>query len=212
MRHKYKKSSFSLIEILTVLVISSIIIGIALPSMNSLMKGQSVEQATSTLGSTFKALRSYAITHRKYVALIIPIDITGYETLPAEYLNKSFKPCVVTNNNGTYTFAYWISNEKWEFLPSSSAILDIDDNSQYDEGNFSAATDVSGVDYSSVDSSKTSCTAKAIIIKPTGKTAGSRKFIVVGNSNILNGVAIDTDNQIDIVIDQYTGRISYGSD
>jgi len=212
MIHKYSKNKFSLIELLAVLIITSIIIGIALPSMNTMMRGKSVDQATRTLGSTFKALRSYAITHRQYVALIIPADIESLEKPPFEYLNKSYRPCVVTNSNGIFTFDYWISNEKWEFLPTGTAILDIDNTSKYDHGYFSSANEILSVNYSDIDSSKPSCDAKGIVFKSTGKTVGETKFIVVGNSNILLDTTSVKDNQIDIVIDEFTGRISYDSD
>jgi len=202
MTNKYRKSAFSLIELLAVLVISAIVLGITLPSLNTLIKGQSVEQAAINFGSELKAVRSYAITSREYVALIVPTD----QSISAEYLYKSYRPCIVDINNN---FQFWITDNKWEFLPAGAAIIDIDNNKTNHSGNFDGATNINNVNLSLLKDFS-SPTVKGVVFKPTGQT-GSRKYIVVGSANIRDGASVDT-NQINITIDQYSGRISYGNE
>ena len=200
---KKKIKFFSLIELLLVLLISSILIGISMPSINSILKGTGVEKGAQLIGTTLKASRKYAISQRKNIALIIPI-----QSLPTDYLNASFRPCAVTISNSTYTFDYWIPDEKWEFLPIGAAIIDIDNSSGYNGGSFDAASDILNVDFSSIGSSIGSLTAKGVIFRPTGRGVGERKYIVVGNSNVLTGVSPGSDH-VDIIIDQYNGRVNY---
>jgi Tfp pilus assembly protein FimT len=197
------KSCFSLIELLSVMAISVVLIGISVPAFHTLMKGQNVEIAARTTGSQLKAIRSYAITNRTYAALIIPTT----QDLPSTYLYKTFRPCTVNSNN---VFQKWIYGERWDFLPTGTAILDVDNNSGYDAGNFTAASTITGIDFSDIGG--TTDSAKGIVFTPVGKSSGSRKFVVVGDSLVLEDGIDSTSNQIDITIDTYTGRISYGSE
>jgi len=198
-----KTKYFSLIELLVVIAITGILISIGMPAFNSLMKGQNVEQSARTIGSILKSVRSYAITSRQYAALIIPTNET---TLPSSYLYKSFRPCVIDSSNN---FLFWVQDEKWEFMNTGTAILDIDDTSGYDTGSFAFATEVDNVNFSSIGGSISVNSVVGVVFQPTGQTSGATKYVIVGDSTILDGsVSI---NYIDIIIDQYTGRISYGN-
>ena len=200
----YQKSDFSLIELLAVIVIALILIGITIPAFNTLTKGQNVEAAARTIGSQLKAVRAYAITKREYIALIIPATAS----IPANYLKKSYRSCIVSSS---YVFEEWVPGEKWEFLPTSAAILDVTNSPGYTDGAFSSAKTVTGVNFSDIGGGS-SVDAKAIVFTPTGKCAGVRKYVVIGDAVVLEDGVSSTANQINITIDLYSGRISYGSD
>jgi type II secretory pathway pseudopilin PulG len=201
------KTSFSLIELISVVAISIILFAIVIPAFYTLTKGQNVEMATRVIGSQLKAVRSYAITNREYIALIIPTT----ENLPPEYLYKTYRPCVVNKN---FKFSNWVFGEKWEFLPTGTAILDVDGTLGHPDtgtGNFESAGTITSVDFSSIGGGTAS--AKGIVFTPTGKTTNpaTRKYVAVGSSILLEGGVTSTSNYIEITIDQYSGRISYGS-
>ena len=197
-----KNHSFSLIELLAAMAIAAILIGIAVPAFNTLTKGQSVEAAARIVGSQLKATRTYAISNREYTALIIPTT----ESLSSDYLYKAYRPCIVDSSS---VFQQWISGEKWEFLPAGSAILDIDNTSGYNAGNFTSASTITSVDFSAIGGGSSE-SAKGIVFTPSGK-AGTRKYVVIGSSVVADGEVGSTGNQINVTVDQYSGRISYGS-
>ena len=202
MIYKHRKNNFSLIELISVLAITGIFLGLALPSMDTILRGQSTEQAAINFGAVLNAVRSYAISNKKYVALIIPDESSN---LPDQYENKSYRPCVVDRN---MNFMYWVRDNKWEFLPTTSAVLDIDKISKSYSGSFEEATDITGVQFKSIKPK-----LKGIVFKPSGlkhpiNQNQSETFVVIGNPNILGGKAL-AYNLIDIKIDQYSGIISY---
>lgn len=215
-----KKNNFTLVELLAVLIISGIILGLTLPALNTMVMGQSVENAALNLGSELKAVRAFAVTKKVYVALIFPVDlydaslpldnisptyISKKDILPNKYNNKSFRPCIVNRDN---EFQFWITDNKWEFLTTGAVVLDIDDTVEYDAGKFTESTEIHGVNFYDIDSSKTSCEARGIVFKPNGQVVSGIKYVVVGSVHILNGGSVK-DNMINIIIDEYSGRISY---
>ena len=208
MKNTYKKNSFTLIELLAVIVISIILLGIAVPAFNTLTKGEKVETAARTIGSQLKAVRAYAITNREYAALIIPTT----ESLPSEYLYKSYRPCIV---DSSYVFQEWVSGEKWIFMPTGTTILEIDNSADLDAvKNFGSAEDIDDVDFSSIGGAASVDDVKGMIFTPTGKCVGASAsgiFVNVGDAVSLESGISETSNQIDIKIDLYSGRISYGS-
>ena len=218
MKKNCKKTSFSLIELLSVMGISVILMAIAIPAFNTITKGENVEIAARTIGSQLKAVRSYAITNRKYVALIIP---TTEADLPSNYYYKTYRAGIVSSSN---VFQSWVPGEKWEFMPTGTAILDVDailGHSGTDVGNFDSAggtpvasTGTDGVDFSSIGGSDDTDNVRGIIFSPTGKTVNTsvRKYVVVGDSLLLENEVTSTSNYIEITIDLFSGRISYGSE
>ena len=66
------KNKFTLVEILVVMGLMAILLFIALPSFEKLVKGSGVEIAARSLSSKIGAARGYAINSRKYVAVLMP--------------------------------------------------------------------------------------------------------------------------------------------
>ncbi len=207
MNYLTKKIYFSLIELLVVLAISIVLLAIAVPAFNSLTKGQSVEIGARTIGSQLKAVRSYAITNREYVALVFPTTESGISN---DYLYKSFRACIVDSSN---VFESWITDEKWEFMPKGAAILEIDNSNDLGTiGNFNSAQEISSVDLTSIGGSSSVSSVKGLIFRPTGKCEGATTagiFVNIGGAIGLQDGIDSVNNNIDIRIDLYTGRITY---
>lgn len=237
---RYKRSDFTLIEMLAVLGILAILTFVALPAFESLAKGHGTVLAARNIGAKLKAVRSYAITKRQYVALLMPqIDLAStVNEYPAksesgisdDYYNRSYRACIVTKNGNNYEFQRWIEGEKWNYLPKGVAFLeaDNDDTVNLDSGKLSPENAgtislVDKVDYSDIDgidiadaSSDDKRTA-AVIFKSTGKsTASNAIYLEIGMGKVSGGALVLTkteDNSYQsIKVDQFSGRISYGTE
>src|SRR5437867_3704403 len=89
---------FTLIEMLTVLVIIGIIIGIAVPAVTTLTRSTGLQGAVREVSNTLELARQFAITHRTRTA--VKFDATTYNAIS-----------VFTNS--TYTSQI----DKWKHLP-----------------------------------------------------------------------------------------------
>lgn len=201
------RNKFSLIELIAVVAIIVIIMAMTLPAFLTMTKGQSVELAIREIGSKLKAVRSYAITNRKYAALVF---VTNQTILSQNYPYKSYRACVVNSSNA---FQSWVPDEKWEFFPSGTIIQDISNTATgYNGGTFGGATDITVVTDAQVFSSAQSL--KGVTFKPTGDVVGSDAYLVIGEGDY-NGTTVNrhnTANSVMVKVDRFTGRISYGND
>jgi hypothetical protein len=204
---------------------------IALPAFEKLAKGHGVELAARNLTSKLGQARGYAITKREYVALLMPTAGTTTATLPNDYISKGYKLCTVsstftTGTPNTFTFKNWIPSEKWEFLPNGTAINHITNNNPHTPGSNSNSTVVADgwttallevvdtVNLTELGLANVG-NVRAIVFKPTGKMAVTgNRYIAVSESTYSGTALIPTNpkNWIDITIDQFTGRVTYGSD
>jgi Tfp pilus assembly protein FimT len=131
---------FSLVELLTVLVLMMIVISITLPSFNKMMTGSAVDSASRMLGAQLRLARQYAITQRRRVAVLMPSkDIQNHDGYSYDntinpwsvaernslnpFLHVSFRSCFV---DGSGNFEEWVPNSQWEYLPVGSAIFEAD--------------------------------------------------------------------------------------
>lgn len=193
------KSYFSLVELLVVIAITVSLLVIVVPAFNKITKGMNTEVAARTLGAKLKAVRGYAITKRKTIALIIPsndednADADDNTELPKSYRGGAYRPCIVDDND---EFIKWVPNERWEFLPVGVNVEEIDSLVNGVEINYS--------NISESDSTQTkSLTLNGVIFKSTGD-----------NDPHVGTITISTkegkeENEVNIKIDNYTGRVSY---
>jgi type II secretory pathway pseudopilin PulG len=188
---------FTLIELLVVLGIVIIIFSISLPAFLTMTKGQSVEIAARTIGSKLNAVRAYAITHREYTALVF---ITDESVSNNRYNYRAYRPCIVSSSG---VFESWVQDEKWEYFPTSTALLSLSNSST-----------ITSVEDDKVFGNGITKDLIGVIFKSTGDCLGSRKTVVVGEGVYINNALkqLNADNTIDITVDMYTGRVSYGSD
>lgn len=216
------QKNFTLVEIIAVMGLMAILLFIALPSFEKLMKGGGVEVTARNLSGRLGLARGYAINNRQYVAVLMPSV-----NLPNDYLFRSHRLCYVstTGTANVFSFNRWITSENWGFLPTGAAINHINDNphpagSDSDWAAFPlvypfAYEGVSGVKLPEISGYATvSGNVRAIVFRPNGKIAGAggSRYVAVSESTYSGTSLITTNrkNWIDITIDQFTGRVNYG--
>jgi len=209
MKQINKNKKFSLIELLTVLAITGVILGISIPAFNTLLKGESVEYASRTVLSMLKLARAYAITNEVYSAVIIIMNETG---LPTGFQYSAYR---VAELNSDLSFDKWIDGEKWEFLPTGASFIPKNlINSMTDNlSSITAVTDspiglnnaVDGISPIGLNNA-----VDGIIFKPSGECESNAK-ITIGSGTESGGVLIRTNssNNVSLEVNRFTGRASY---
>jgi len=201
-----KRHSFTLVEMLLVLVITGILLALVFPAFERLSLGSGVDAAARMVGAQLRLARAYAISNRVRVALLMPRSndpVTGRRF-------SAFRACQVDAAN---KWVAWIPNTKWEMLPAGAVIAEADTlpkcgNPTAEDGNTSYVT--------SVDTF--SSQVRAIIFKPNGQLVGNvdadgKRYVSVVEGFYLfpaiNCTIRNAKNLIDISVDAYTGRVSY---
>jgi len=117
---KSRKNGFTLIEMLTVIVIIVIILSIGLPAFTNLMKSGGLSGAQREVANALGLARQYAITHRTktrvlfpYSGTIVSAADTNSTILCPLYLSYAVLDMGPTN---------YIS--KWEHLPAGTVFMD----------------------------------------------------------------------------------------
>ena len=231
-----RNKNFTLVELLAVIAIVSLLTFIALPSFTKMLKGHGAELAGRTLTTKLNMSRSYAISKRKYVALLMPqVGNPSGANIPSKYLNCSYRTCIVEKNNtdNKYYFHSWIPGEAWEFLPTGTAILEVDEDNGVNLSGTQLApangtiTTVSpaplpgtspnrGVNCTDIGGSSSVTNFAAVIFKPTGGLAdGGSKYIEIGEAiyspGTLSLILTNKGNlsYVSVSIDNNTGRICF---
>src|ERR1035438_4660881 len=73
---KSRRDGFTLIEMLTVIVIIAVILGIGVPAFTNLMKSGGLSGASREVANTLGLARQYAITHRTTTRVVFPLAFT----------------------------------------------------------------------------------------------------------------------------------------
>jgi type II secretory pathway pseudopilin PulG len=218
------KKNFTLVEILVVMGLMAILLFIALPSFEKLVKGSGVEIAARNLSSKLGAARGYAINNRRYVAVLMPDA-----NLPNDYLFRSYRLCIVSTSGtaNVFNFSRWIPSENWGFLPTGAAICHINDNphpvgSGSDWALFPlvypfASEGVANVKLPELPGyALVPGNVRAVVFRPNGKLAGpgGSRYVAVSESTYSGITLLPTNrnNWIDITIDKFTGRVTYGAE
>jgi hypothetical protein len=136
-------------------------------------------------------------------------------------------PTPVTTTVNTFTFKRWLPSEKWEFLPNGTSINHIISGSAHavgtDSNSWAAAStceEVSGVSLKELNPPSSTTydsvnNVRAIVFRPTGKMVVTGNRYVAVSESTYNGTtltATNPKNWIDITVDQFTGRVTYGSE
>ena len=180
MERKNKKkqavlSCFTLIELITVIVIMAFIMAIGIPAFSGMFKGQAIGNSTATVAQLLKLSRNYAIANHAYVAVIIPQK--GYPStgLPDSYYNTALRPALVKYESGNKPFKLykWIDGESWTLLQPGTAILEYDDDNTEVKGSpkIGYCPVVSDVDFSDIEQgggAKKVSNVSAVIFKYDG--------------------------------------------
>ena len=100
---------YTLIEIMTVIVIAAILFGIGIPAFTTMIQGSNMTVAIRQLSAKIQAARAYAVTNRCRVAVLLVT--TGVKE---DYCYSAYRVCVVDSSN---VFQEWIEDENWKTLP-----------------------------------------------------------------------------------------------
>ena len=208
---------YTLLEILMVISIMALLMAITMPAFNDMMKGQGVESAARNICQRLKLARSYAISNREYVAVLFPDEnftasATG-KVNANKYKQQAMRACLV---NSDMTFKRWIPGETWSFLPTGTAIWEIDGSKGFNNKKIEASDTepITGVKVIKDDNALASVSIPAIVFKSNGATTKSAQILI--GEGVFSGTAIQKTNAddtgVNIEINQFTGRVSYGDD
>ena len=164
-------SSFTLIELITVIIIMAFIMAIGIPAFSGMFKGQAVGNSTATVSQLLKLCRSYAISNHQYIALVIPQPKYPLKGIPDKYYCTSLRPAIVTQEApGEFRFQKWVDGEAWTLLQPGTAILELDDdaNEVKRNPNIGYISTVDNVDFTDIGGDSKTKKVSAVIFKYDG--------------------------------------------
>jgi len=224
---------FTLVELLAVLVIMVMIMGVAMPAFKNLTSGVGVDAAVRMVNAQLRLSRQYAITKRKRVAVLMPgPNATG---LDFRHRYSCLRPAEVSGSGNTYTWVQWIDDTSWSFVPTGSAIMEVDNDTGIANGastlvvnpvdNSFAATTIDYGEMSSLTTAAGPFNCRCVVFHPTGRILGDSDQVTVGDAVYMgsnnwavknpaqagnpfydNGQTYSCANQFNIALDAYTGR------
>lgn len=118
-----KSIYFSLVELLTVVVIASILLSIAVPAFSRMMRGSASTQAARELMGKISYARSQAIAQQTPVAIVFyACEKPSGATLSRNYAYSAYRICTVKfdDANEKWVFQDWIG--EWAFFPQGIAV------------------------------------------------------------------------------------------
>ena len=113
---KSRQHGFTLVELISVLVILAILLSIALPALTNLSKANAMNAAAREVSNTLSLARQYAITHRTTTRVVFPCSLTTLNSMAPPYTSYAVAAYGASANAWTYV-------TKWEQLPTGSVFL-----------------------------------------------------------------------------------------
>ena len=71
MKKRIRRSFYTLVEIMTVIVIAAILFGIGIPAFSTMIQGSNMTIAIRQLSAKMQAARAYAVSNHCKVALLL---------------------------------------------------------------------------------------------------------------------------------------------
>lgn len=203
---------FTLIELLTVMLIVGVLLAVTVPVIVKITSGSSVEAASRMVGAQLRLARQEAITKRKTIAVLLPSGTAV--GVPAEAKFQGFRACYVDSGD---VWQAWVPNAAWAYVPVGAVIAEADDDNGIDwdpnattptaQPTDGTVTTVTGIDG---DAAKVS---RAIVFKASGRLESGQRSVSITEGVAVNGgadiQAKNKSNWIDIRANQYTGRVTF---
>ena len=193
---------YTLIEIMTVIVIAAILFGIGIPAFTTMIQGSNMTVAIRQLSAKIQAARAYAVTNRCRVAVLLVT--TGVKE---DYCYSAYRVCVVDSSN---VFQEWIEDENWKTLPKG--VLVLSDLTYYPEGKKPDFKDVS-VD-AAIIGGNASTTVSAFIFQKNGQLDNATSTIWLRQGRYVSSTPAFTERNNDgkiishqIEINKYSGKV-----
>ena len=192
---------YTLVEIMTVIVIAAILFGIGIPAFTTMIQGSNMTIAIRQLSAKISAARAYAVTNRCQVAVLLMT--TG---IKEDYCNSAYRVCVVADDN---SFQEWIEDENWKVLPKGVLRKSI--------SSVSTVTAIPAADTTAIGGSSLT-SASALIFKSNGQKDTTTATIIqlsqgryVGGSPPIIYTERDGDGKViyhPIEINPYSGKVT----
>ena len=116
MKSQPKKHFYTLVEIMTVIVIAAILFGIGIPAFTTMIQGNNMTVAIRQLSAKISAARAYAVTNRCRVALLL-VENENESKINPDHGYSAYRVCVVNGDSSPFSFQEWIEDEDWKVLP-----------------------------------------------------------------------------------------------
>ncbi len=114
---------FTLVELLTVTIIMTVIVGATVPAYNRIMTGNAVSYGNRMITSQLNMARTRACQKRRAVAVLFPdTDLAPYysESLADPVALRTFRCAYVKKNGADWEFQEWVEGTQWQYLPKGA--------------------------------------------------------------------------------------------
>jgi prepilin-type N-terminal cleavage/methylation domain-containing protein len=208
---RLRRRAFTLIEMMVVLVIASVLTGMAVYGYQTIGRNV-VASSGRQVNAQLRLCRSYAVAKREYVALLLPdgadmqaadmqlatnlnVSADVESALRDQYGNEGMRPCIVTISGGTITFQEYIKGGEWQFVNQGVSILP------------DATETCVNVAFPESSGSTMAMDMKCIIFKPTGQLNNAGTITIDVRRDDLG--ATQQDNTTKLSLNWLTGKVSY---
>jgi prepilin-type N-terminal cleavage/methylation domain-containing protein len=112
-----RANGFTLIEMLTVIVIIGVVLAITIPAVTNLMKSGGLNSATREVSNTLSLARQLAITKRVFARVVFPYSQTGSQP------DMWYRTYAVMTNRVNNVATGWSYASRWEYLPVGAVLM-----------------------------------------------------------------------------------------
>lgn len=169
------RKPFTVVEMLTVLVVMGLLLAASMPALTNLAKGGGVDAAERILGGQLRFAKSYALQRRTYVGLIL-VD----EEVMGDDFDRNYRLVRLAelrkvpgySEEASYEFKRWVSGFAWEELPPN-VVVEIENGEMeiFEPSGLDASKRRESLEkgFDSLREGARPQALKGLIIKPSGK-------------------------------------------
>ena len=206
MKSTPEKHFYTLIEIMTVIVIAAILFGIGIPAFTTMIRGNNMTVAIRQLSSKISAARAYAVANRCNVAVILVENESGVKD---DYCYSAYRVCVVEDEKDSsdkYPFREWIEDENWKTLPKGVLRESVSKHDDVNNIPVSNGSELIGGSFT---------TASALIFQKNGQMKNDTSTIKLRQGRYVNSSFFWTERSGDgkiishpIEVQKYSGKVT----
>ena len=202
------RKSFTLIELIVVIVIMGMILGMMLPAFSKMLIGSGVDASLRSLSSKLSQARQVALTEHQHIAIVIPSKDDLSSQNP--HIHTCYRIAKVQRvGESDFDFVDWLDDSSWNYLPSGTYIKIAEGASDIKIGGIKNESGTIIEPLATINSNKGF--VKAIVLQPNGLPVSNitpAPEVIIGqgywDGNKLNNKA-NENNYYSIKINQFTG-------